>query len=184
VINDECRAAGYLRSIAMSDPERSEEVAGGTLGKVVGKAKSAVGSLIGNDNLQREGNLQQAKVEADADAERAQAAAEVRRQEAEVLEQRADAAAERDRLRAEVEADDRVDRAGENAVERARNIESSAAREQAAIQARAQSQQRAADHLEEAALRQRAEDAARVAQLEREALSAERAAASIDPEAK
>jgi uncharacterized protein YjbJ (UPF0337 family) len=168
----------------MSDPERSEEVAGGALGKVVGKAKSAIGSLIGNDELQREGNLQQATIEAEADAERERAAAEARREEAALLEERADASAERDRLRTELQADEQVDRARENAADREKSIQATAAREQVAIQARAQSRLRTADSLEERALLQRAEDAAHAAQLEREALAAERRATSIDPEAK
>src|SRR4051794_20551017 len=101
----------------MSDPERSEDVAGGVPGKVVGKMKSAIGSLIGNDDLQREGNLQQAKVEAEVDAEREQAAAEVRRQEAELSEQRADAVAERERLRTELDAESQAERVRDDAIE-------------------------------------------------------------------
>jgi uncharacterized protein YjbJ (UPF0337 family) len=174
----------HLRSLAMSESDHPEEVAGGVFGKVVGKAKSAVGSLVGNEELQREGNLQQAKVEADADAEREQAAAEVRRQQAELLEQRADAAAERDRLRTELQAEEQADRIREHAAEREMNIQATTARAQETIHARAQAQERAADGLEAEALRQRAEEAAHVAQLEREALAAETTAATIDPEAK
>jgi uncharacterized protein YjbJ (UPF0337 family) len=168
----------------MSDPERPEEVAGGVLGRVVGKAKSAVGSLVGNEDLQREGNLQQAHVEAEADAERERAAAELRAQEAAVVEQRVEAAAERDRLRAEVDAEEREDRIREAASERGREIQAAAAREQVAIGARERSQQRTADLVEEETLRQRAEDAAEAARLERQADDAERTAAMIDPEAK
>jgi uncharacterized protein YjbJ (UPF0337 family) len=158
----------HLRSLAMSESDHPEEVAGGVFGKVVGKAKSAVGSLVGND----------------ADAEREQAAAEVRRQQAELLEQRADAAAERDRLRTELQAEEQADRIREHAAEREMNIQATTARAQETIHARAQAQERAADGLEAEALRQRAEEAAHVAQLEREALAAETTAATIDPEAK
>src|SRR4051794_22548850 len=43
---------------------QSETVAGGPAGRVIGKAKSALGSLLGNDELEREGNLQEAHADA------------------------------------------------------------------------------------------------------------------------
>ena len=66
----------------MTDAESPETTAGGAVGQVIGKAKVAVGSLLGNADLQREGNLQQAQVEAEIDAERETQAAELRDQEA------------------------------------------------------------------------------------------------------
>jgi uncharacterized protein YjbJ (UPF0337 family) len=166
----------------MTDPESPERTAGGLLGDVVGKAKSAVGSLFGNEDLQREGNLQQAQVEAEADAERAGQVAELQNQEALVVEQRAAAAAERDRLRGELEAEATTQRLEEDKVRRARQVAADAAAKQADIQERAQRQERVAETVEAAALRRRAEQAAEAARLEQAAAAAERSADIIDPE--
>ena len=46
----------------MPNSESVPTTVGGAVGRFVGKAKAAVGSLIGNDDLQREGNLQRAHV--------------------------------------------------------------------------------------------------------------------------
>jgi uncharacterized protein YjbJ (UPF0337 family) len=168
----------------MSDPDSPETTSGGLVGAVVGKAKSAVGSLLRNDDLQREGNLQQAQAEAEVDAVKESEAAELRREEAALVQQRADAAAERDRLRAEIEAEDRLERIEESAAEREQQIAQSTAEKQAAIEERESLQHRAANTTEEAALHRRAAQAAEVARLEREAANAEARADAIDPEAK
>ncbi|MDQ6605794.1 MAG: hypothetical protein M3Z06_04510 [Actinomycetota bacterium] len=54
----------------MADDEELELTREGLLGKLAGKAKEAAGSLVGNDDLAREGRLQQAQVEAEAEAAR------------------------------------------------------------------------------------------------------------------
>src|SRR5688500_15372479 len=90
----------------MPDSTPSETTASGVLCRVVGKAKAAVGSVLGDEELQREGNLQDAAAEAEVVAAREAEEAEQRRREAEVVEQRAEAAAERDRLKAELEAEE------------------------------------------------------------------------------
>ena len=41
----------------MSEPESTESTSGGVVGKLAGKVKAAVGSITGNEALQREGNL-------------------------------------------------------------------------------------------------------------------------------
>jgi len=75
-----------------------EEVTGGLAGRVAGKIKTAVGSVTGNDALEREGRLQDAH--ADAPGEARDEAAEARRAEAEadVEQRRAETEAERERL--------------------------------------------------------------------------------------
>jgi uncharacterized protein YjbJ (UPF0337 family) len=168
----------------MAESESTETTGGGVLGRVVGKAKSAVGSLIGNHDLQREGNLQQAQSDAEQQAAKEQQAAELRREAVAVEEQRANAAAERDRLRTELAAEDRLDRIDDLEVRREQEITIAAAQEQAAIEKREELQERASDATETAALHRRAVDAAEVARLEREAANAELTADVIDPEAK
>ena len=44
----------------MSNSAQNENVASGVAGKIVGKAKEAVGRVIGHGDLSREGRLQQA----------------------------------------------------------------------------------------------------------------------------
>lgn len=90
----------------MSIPGSPETTSGGLVGQIVGKAKTAIGSLLGKADLEREGNLQQAQAEAEVIAAREKNAADLQRREAAVDEQRAEAAAERDRLRIELEAEE------------------------------------------------------------------------------
>jgi uncharacterized protein YjbJ (UPF0337 family) len=168
----------------MSDSESTEETAGGALGRLVGKAKAAFGSLTGNEALTREGNLQQARSEAEQQAEKETDAAELRRQELSVEEQRAEAAAERDRLRTELAAEDDKQRIEEVAARREQEIAIAAEQEKIAIENREELQERASIATETAAIHRRAADAAEVAHLEREAKDAELTADVIDPEAK
>ena len=166
----------------MADSESTETTAGGLLGRVVGKAKAAVGALVGNDDLQREGNLQQAQSEAEGRAETEARAAELRRQELSVEEQRAEAAAERDRLRTELDAEDLKERIAQREVAEEREIAAAAALEKTAISKREALQERASDATETAARHRREADELEIARLEHEAKKAERTAAAIDPE--
>jgi uncharacterized protein YjbJ (UPF0337 family) len=49
----------------VNEDANSERTAGGVVGKVVGKAKEALGGAIENEDLAREGRLQQAQSEAE-----------------------------------------------------------------------------------------------------------------------
>ena len=51
----------------MTDRERT---AGGALGRLAGKIKEAAGAAAGRDELAREGRLQQARVDAEREANR------------------------------------------------------------------------------------------------------------------
>ncbi|MCP2289502.1 CsbD family protein [Nocardia amikacinitolerans] len=64
------------------------EGAEGAVEGVKGKAKEAVGSVFGNDDLRDEGKAQQDKAESQREAARKEAAAEKERGEAAVDEQR------------------------------------------------------------------------------------------------
>lgn len=91
--------------------EATEDTAGGLVGKLAGKAKAAAGSLIGDDDLAREGRLQEAGSEAGIEARRAEAEARVERDQARVEEERAEVEEERRRLQAEVAAESAEQRA-------------------------------------------------------------------------
>ena len=88
----------------MTDSEGRERVAGGPIGKLAGKAKAAVGNLTRNDELAREGNLQEAQADAGAEAARHADEAERRQQQADLEARRNAVQTERESLRAEVEA--------------------------------------------------------------------------------
>ena len=49
----------------MTNPEIPERTRGGLAGKLAGRMKQAAGSVLGNEDLAREGRLQQAQVEAE-----------------------------------------------------------------------------------------------------------------------
>ncbi len=53
----------------VNDDENPELTREALFGKLAGKAKEAAGSLVGNDDMAREGRLQQAQLDAEAEAE-------------------------------------------------------------------------------------------------------------------
>jgi uncharacterized protein YjbJ (UPF0337 family) len=57
----------------LSDAEEPELTRAGLLGKLAGKTKEAIGELVGNEHLVRDGREQVAEI--DADAEQAAASA-------------------------------------------------------------------------------------------------------------
>jgi len=90
----------------VTNPER-EQTAGGVLGNLAGKAKEAAGSLTGNDDLAREGRLQQAQSEAEADARHEAEQARQREAEADLVAEKTETELERERLQTEIAAADR-----------------------------------------------------------------------------
>lgn len=84
-----------------TNPEPTEDMAGGLVGKLAGKAKAAAGSLLAHADLSREGRLQEAHAEADIAAQRAAAEARVAADHALVQEEQAKLREERRRLEAD-----------------------------------------------------------------------------------
>jgi uncharacterized protein YjbJ (UPF0337 family) len=74
----------------MSDDKKSgpEEGVRGVVEGVKGKAKEAAGSVLGQDDLAREGKAQQDKAEAQRDAAKREAEAEAARGSAEAAEKK------------------------------------------------------------------------------------------------
>jgi uncharacterized protein YjbJ (UPF0337 family) len=161
----------------------SEETAGGALGRIAGKAKEVAGSALGNDELAREGRLQQAGVDAEREARDEAAEARQAQEQADLQAAKDETKHEREELQAEQA---QVER--ERAIERDRaRAESEAAAEQAQ-QERAADAQRgagevAAELKQEQADRERAAAAAEAVRLEQEARRAEVRADAVDPEA-
>src|SRR5215213_2943225 len=93
----------------MSDtPERT---AGGLTGRLAGKAKETAGSLTGNEELAREGRLQQTASDAQIEARQEAAEARQAEQEAELSEERVRNEEERKRLENELSAEQREEQA-------------------------------------------------------------------------
>lgn len=80
-----------------------EEVAGGLAGKLIGKVKQAAGDLVDNDELKREGTLQEAQGDAEVEAREREAQARAASEKADLEGEQLDNEAERARLRIEVE---------------------------------------------------------------------------------
>ena len=72
----------------MGDKSGPEEAIKGVVEDVKGKAKEAVGTVTGRDDLVREGKAQQDKAEAQRDAAKKEAQAEAARVSAKAAEQR------------------------------------------------------------------------------------------------
>jgi uncharacterized protein YjbJ (UPF0337 family) len=108
-----------------------EPLAGGSLGKLAGRAKEMAGGLIGRRDLGREGRLQRVGVEAE---ERAAADAEVpdrKAEEAKVAERRAANEAERREVgveAVEMAAEDRIEARATDKERQARRAEAAADR--------------------------------------------------------
>ena len=159
----------------------NERTVGGLLGRAVGKAKAAAGALTANDELAREGRLQQAQGEAGIAAAAAGREADVTQAEADTRRQEAENDIERQHLENEV--------AGE--LSRRRIEEDRRSADSAAAQ-RAQAERAEAERKREAE-RTRAEQSVHQAEqaqvgatrealdLERAARQAEQRADDIDP---
>lgn len=72
----------------MSDKNAAEDAIKGVVEDAKGKAKEAVGTVTGRDDMIREGKAQQDKAESKRDAAKKEAEAEKARAEAKVDEQR------------------------------------------------------------------------------------------------
>src|ERR1700754_1581629 len=96
-----------------------EQVAGGGLGKVVGRIKEAVGSAIGHDELSGEGRAQQVQAETEREAEERAKEAASKEERAELVAERVETEARREQLEGELALESReeeIDGAKDSAV--------------------------------------------------------------------
>jgi len=90
-----------------------EATAGGAIGKLTGRAKELAGTVLGRDDLHREGKLQQVQSEAEKDAATLAAEAKQKEGEAELEQEKAEAAVERSQVEleaGEIESEERAER--------------------------------------------------------------------------
>ncbi|WP_210495301.1 CsbD family protein [Patulibacter sp. SYSU D01012] len=162
-----------------SDDDRTT---GGLAGKLIGKAKQAAGGLTGNEQLEREGRLQETAADQARDAAEEQAAARQREQEAQTEQERIALERRRAELQAEETAEAREQRiAAEEAEQKRRAEEREAARREAADRV-AQQGGRQAAAADQAAVRERTDGLSDAQRLEEEARLAEARANALDPE--
>lgn len=165
----------------MTDQENSERTTGGLVGKLAGKAKEVTGSLAGNNDLAREGRLQQAQVEAETEADSAAVEARQTAEEARLAQDRSETELERRRLESELASHER-----DKQIERDRQEAELAARAEAERnQVEAERQRSLRESVAESAAQQAERERLAAAEdhirLEQQARQAEAHANAIDP---
>jgi uncharacterized protein YjbJ (UPF0337 family) len=165
----------------VTERDTGERTVGGLVGNAVGRAKEALGGATANDELAREGRLQQ--IQSDAERQAQQRAEDAREREARgaLNERAAEVEAERRRLSNKVAAQER-----EQQIDRDRRVaqgraDAQAADERARADADLQNETRQANESVRDAEQGRLAAAERANRLEREAHEAERRASNLDP---
>ncbi len=159
-------------------PEVPDE--GGLAERVKAKTKQIIGSVIADEDLKAEGELQEAKADAAVQAREDAASAEVATAKADIETRTNELRVERAQIAAEeAEAIERARLERETAVAEAR-VEKSAAVQEAAAQRQATAQEAAVDAKETRAVMERLEAEADVQEIERRAEQARRNAAALD----
>jgi uncharacterized protein YjbJ (UPF0337 family) len=165
----------------VNEDANSERTAGGLVGRVVGKAKEALGGAIENEDLAREGRLQQAQSEAELEARREAEKARAHEEQAITRERQTEIAGQRDQLRNHVAANQReaeIDRDRRQSEDRAAI---DAERERDAADAEQARDHGITEQTVKAAENGRVAAAQQANRLEREAAAAERRAENLDP---
>jgi hypothetical protein len=170
------------RSYDVTNPEIPERTRGGLAGKLAGRVKEAAASVIGHEDLAREGRLQQAQVEAEADAAVADERARQAEAQAELEAERTEHEIERERLENEIAAREREEQIERDRREAQIAARADAQRDKAAVERQEQLHERGADIAERAAQAERVAAAQETTRLEQEARAAQAAADAIDPE--
>jgi uncharacterized protein YjbJ (UPF0337 family) len=166
----------------MTDSKVPEETAGGPLGKLAGKAKETAGAVLGDEELAREGRLQQAQAEAEDEATQADAEARLREVETEVEAASANNELERERLKAELAGEEREAVIDRDQHDRVRDAATRAQQEREAAEREHRLRESAASSTEQQAEAERLAEQQAAARLEEEARRSEARADSIDPE--
>ena len=166
----------------MTESDRKETTRGGLVGKVAGKLKETAGEALDNDELAREGRLQQAQAEAEGEAEVSRREAEQKDNEADLEAERLETETKREQLQAEVNAQKQAEDADRERrqVERKANLEE--AGEKQSAEQRVAAAEREADRREREALADRRREKGAAATLTQEARRAQASSRSDRPE--
>jgi uncharacterized protein YjbJ (UPF0337 family) len=153
---------------------------GGPLDRLKGKVKEVAGSILGNQDLREEGQLHQARANAEQEAQREAAQADQRQTEAQLAIKEKELAAERQQLMAEQAAESDRQRVEHDRRQAERQIERDFTQREAALDNEKQSQQWATIQAEAAALRERHDAEADAGRIDQAAEQARHAAARLD----
>jgi uncharacterized protein YjbJ (UPF0337 family) len=165
----------------VSEDANSERTAGGMVGRVVGKAKEAAGGAIENQDLAREGRLQQAQSEAELEARREAEKARAHEDQAIIRERQTEIAGQRDQLRNQVAADQREAEIDQDRRQAEHRAAIDAERERNAADAEQARDHGAIEQTVKAAENGRVAATQEANRLEREAAAADRRAENLDP---
>ena len=160
-------------------PDETTNASGGLFDKLAGKAKQAVGSLVGDDTLAAEGELQQEKVDKADEARRLSA-------EAEQAERESDLAADQEanrlaQQRVQAELDERARRQELEREEHAAKAEvaQEAVRREATVERQEQLEEAVLDRKEVDVVAAHIDGAQEAAEIDQEARQAEAAAEAL-----
>jgi uncharacterized protein YjbJ (UPF0337 family) len=169
----------------MTEQQRSsEQLAGGGLGKVVGRVKEAIGSAIGNDTLSGEGRAQQVQAETEREAAELAKEAAAREERADLVAERTETEARREQLEGELAVERREDEIedAENSVVAA--AQEGAHEEKMDAEHRRRGEESEADGQERIARTREVSELEKAEHLRAEAEQAAQKAAALDPEEK
>lgn len=159
----------------------TERTSGGLVGKLAGKVKEAAGSLTGNQDLAREGRLQEAQSDAGFEASREAREASQREQQAQLVRERDETELERERLENEVAEQEREARAERDREVLERQVAAQEQEEKAQAERERAAKESSADRIEESAEAERLDAAREAIRLEQEARRVEAKAETTDP---
>jgi uncharacterized protein YjbJ (UPF0337 family) len=159
-----------------------EKTSGGLVGKAVGKVKETIGSVTDNDDLAREGRLQQAQSDAETQAREAHAEANRRDAAAENHRELAETEEERQRLENEVASALSKRRAEAERRQTDANASIQAAERKAEVSEQRDSERSAAENSERRAEEAQIGAAQDALKLQRDARRLEDRADTVDPE--
>ncbi len=165
----------------MTNPENPEKTTGGLAGRAVGKAKEVAGEVTGNEDLAREGRLQQAQGEAADDAAEARKDAEQAAAEARLEDEKAHVEEERQLLDTELAETRREDQIEADLGRAEQAADQRAADEIAAADSERRAQETIAERTDKLADAERREQGRAALELEDEARQAELRAEALDP---
>jgi uncharacterized protein YjbJ (UPF0337 family) len=165
----------------MTSPDKPERTSGGIVGKLAGRAKEAAGAVLNDEELSREGRLQQTQVDVETEAKERAAEAQQREAEAELEQEKAETEAERARLENELREKEREEAAEADRRKAESLAEQRSAEEIAAAEQEKASEESQARTIEIEAERARAEEKRAALRLDQEARQAEATADAIDP---
>lgn len=159
--------------------ETTHDTSGGVFDKLAGKAKQAVGTLVGNDALAREGELQEKKVDTAQEAKiLATEADQAERQSALTAEQEANRL-DQQRVQAELDERARLAQIDRDEQDAKAAVAQEAARREAAVERQEQLEEAVLDRKEVDVVAERIDGAQEAAEIAEEARNAEAAAEAL-----